>query len=136
MEFAEKNITEADLVRKLSLEAELGSEDLSLSTHDLISRLEPFGIDNLRPKFVVKNLTVSSIRLVGKDGNHLQIRLKNKTGREVDSIYFSASVFAKNLKIGDNIDVACELMQDTWNNSKYLKLRVVDLKQTNHEFNS
>ncbi len=108
------------------LEAELGESDLSLESTDEIAKFEPFGIGNPRPKFLIPNLKVQSIKLVGSLGQHAQIRLRAGS-KEVPGIAFNAFESIKKLKTGDVVDVAAELMREEWNGHR-LKLKISDLK--------
>ncbi len=128
LEYAETNLSPQDLDRQLFLDAELGQEDINAETIKLINDMEPYGVDNYKPKFLVNAAKVVSTRTVGKESKHLQIKLRIGS-REIDSIMFSAPDFAKNLQIGDNIDVAAELIEDNWNGRAHIKLRIVDLKK-------
>jgi single-stranded-DNA-specific exonuclease len=128
LEYAEANIKDDDLQKQLLLDAELLYEDLTLKTCDLLNQMEPFGVDNVKPKFLVRNLNVVFTRGVGKDGSHLQLRLR-ASGFEVDGILFNCGDFAKTLQMGDTIDVAAELLEDSWNGNRKIKLRIIDFKK-------
>ena len=107
----------------LELEAELTAEDLTLQTFELVSALEPFGVGNPRPKFLIRNARVISQRQVGGEGKHLQMQI------EVGETSISAIAFNFRPMEGSEIfDVACELIQDGWNGRRQLKLRVVDVR--------
>jgi len=125
LEYAELNLQEEDKV--LELDAELKVADLNLDTLKLVTAMEPFGVDNVKPKFLIQNTQVISSKIVGRELQHLQLKL-SVGGKELDSILFSASDFAKNLQIGDTVDVAAELLEDTWNGRQKLKLRIIDIR--------
>ncbi len=74
LEYAEVKIAPESAQKALELEAKLEGHDLIPNTYNLISKLQPFGVDNPTPKFLVSNLEVSSIRMVGKQTQHLQVR--------------------------------------------------------------
>jgi single-stranded-DNA-specific exonuclease len=126
--YAEGNISEESAQKILELEAELGSRQLSVDSYESIKQFAPFGVDNVAPKFLIPNLVVNSVRMVGKQAQHAQIRFVAE-GREISGIMFSAPDFAKNLKIGDTVDVAGELIEDSWNGRQDVKLRIVDVRQ-------
>ena len=46
--------------------------------------MNPFGVGNPAPKFLIPNLAVSSARLVGKQTQHLQIKLVLSSRRHSD----------------------------------------------------
>lgn len=129
LEYADKNIKE-DLERVLELEAELQFEDLQPNTYNLISSFEPFGVDNHKPKFLIKRLKIASLRSVGAEKQHLQLQLQ-KAEKTIAGIAFNSGYLEKNIKLGDTVDVAAELIEDAWNGRSQVKLRVVDLKVIN-----
>lgn len=114
---------------RLYLEAELGLSHLTLTFFELLSYLEPFGIGNPRPKFLIKDLKIEAIRAVGNLRNHLQFFLSNSQTK-IPAIMFGATDFAKSLKIGDTIDAAAELLYDGYNGQARVKLRILDIKRT------
>jgi len=63
---------------------------------------------------------------VGNGEKHLQINFDLPMGDKLNAIWFSAPEFAKNLKLGDAVNVAAELLEDNWNGNKNLKLRIID----------
>ncbi len=128
LEYAEANLKEEDLQKKLVLDAELQEEDLQLATCNLLTNLEPFGVDNPKPKFLIQEMRILSLRAVGAQSQHLQIKLE-KGNSQIAAIAFNFGNFAQKLKIGDTADIACELMEDGWNGKKVLKLKVIDIKQ-------
>jgi single-stranded-DNA-specific exonuclease len=128
LEFAEVNINEETFQRQLNLEAELEQSQLSIENCQLLQLLEPFGVDNFKPKFLISGLPVASLRFVGQEGKHLQIKFQTENG-QLEAIMFSASESAKKIGIGSVVDAAAELMLDTWNGQSKLKLRIVDVRQ-------
>lgn len=129
--YADANINEQSSQKVLELETGLQAGQLTADSYQLIQRLEPFGVNNPKPKFLISAAAITSARLVGKEGQHLQLKL-NIAGREINSIMFSAPDFARNLKIGDTIDVAAELIEDNWNGNSLVKLRIIDIKLSNN----
>ncbi len=128
LEYAETNlISEAKV---LELDAEVLPDDLQLTTYNLITSLEPFGIGNPKPKFLIKAAELKALRLVGASGQHAQFKFK--LGEKlISGIGFGLSKSTERFKIGDSLDLAAELIEDSWNGNRQLKLRIVDIKNTN-----
>ncbi|MBI5530175.1 MAG: single-stranded-DNA-specific exonuclease RecJ [Candidatus Doudnabacteria bacterium] len=127
LEYAEANVTEESSKKILELEAELLAADLTPNTYNQIASLEPFGVDNIKPKFLVSDMQIVSCRSVGQEGKHVQFQLA-KEGRQIPGIAFNFSMLEKNIKVGDTVDVACELLLDGWNGRSQLKLRIIDMR--------
>ena len=127
LEYAELNISEESAQKILELEAELDASQLSIVTCQLLQQLEPFGVGNPKPKFLVSQVNITSSRTVGAEGKHTQYQLK-KEDRVIAGIAFNSAVLEKNFKVGDTIDVACELIEDGWNGRMEVKLRVIDMR--------
>jgi single-stranded-DNA-specific exonuclease len=129
LEHADSMIDEKSTERILELEAELAEEDFQFSIFNLITQLEPFGVDNTKPKFLVSNVKILSSRPVGATGQHTQYQLQ-KGNRQIAAIAFNSAFFEKNFKVGDTVDVAAELIEDNWNGNSNIKLKIADLKIT------
>lgn len=125
LEYAETNVRDEDSRALLELEAELQPHDLTLDVYDIISELEPFGFGNERPKFLLRNATVQTQRVVGNGEKHLQMTL-DLNGHVAQCIAFNMAYVCDTIKPGDRIDVACEIMADSWNGYRKLKLRIID----------
>lgn len=81
-------LTEEDLVPKVVIDVPM---PIGYITEDLIRQLEylePFGKGNEKPVFADRNLTIESLRICGKEGRVLQMKLRNHAGISVDAVYF------------------------------------------------
>lgn len=113
----------------LELETVLDSTDLSIDAHGEIAKLEPFGVGNPKPIFMLSGVNLVSYKLVGTEQRHLQ--LKVLCGPVLlDCIGFNLAYLSAKFTENQNLDLAGELMVDSWNGSKKLKLRLIDLKIT------
>lgn len=137
-ELSEKNITPEMLSRSLRIDCELSLDLIDEDLFGGISELSPFGPGNPEPTFLAKGVTIENMRLVGKDGSHLKLKIKNK----ISNLSFDAILFgydqSLNLKVGDVIDVAYSISQNEWlaqrsfngvgNGNTKLELKIKDLK--------
>lgn len=127
LDYAEKNWPKEEAVPVLSIDAVLGGEDLSIDAYSEIARLEPFGAGNVRPVFAINNADIVLLKQVGANQQHLQMKLMVGDAY-LDCIAFSMGYLADKMSFGDTIDVAGELLVDTWNGNKKLKMRIIDTK--------
>lgn len=127
LKHAEANLRDEDIEQVFTLESQLTGADLNIETVRNVNAFEPFGVDNPRPRFMVAGVKVREMRPVGKEGQHFQFKLE-KDGNLFSSILFRAGHFAKNVKLGDTIDIAGEMTEDTWNGNSMFKFRIADLR--------
>ncbi|RQD78249.1 MAG: single-stranded-DNA-specific exonuclease RecJ [Candidatus Syntrophonatronum acetioxidans] len=85
---AEEKLSPSLLVPRLHLEAELEAEDISLELLDQLRLLEPFGQGNPLPLFKSDNLEIEDYNFVGKNKNHLKLRLRGKK-EALEGIFFN-----------------------------------------------
>ena len=125
---AEELISDEMLLRSLIIDCELPLSALSFGLYYSIQQLAPFGIKNPEPVFMSSNVTIEDMRLLGRDGNHLKLRISDSGAGNFDAIGFGLGELAKNLSIGDKIDIAYVLDENKWNENVNLQLKIKDLK--------
>jgi single-stranded-DNA-specific exonuclease len=125
---AQKLLTKETLERILRIDCELDSALINHETHSLIQQLAPYGMANPEPTFLTKNLEIADVRLVGKEGKHLKIRLRAKdSGVMINAIAFGMG--EKNeLKIGDRVDAVYTIVNNSWGSQQNIELKIKDLK--------
>ena len=65
-------------------------QDVTESLVAMLSSLEPFGNGNPQPILMTDNLTVSSIRRMGTDGQHVKLELEDPEGHRMQMLAFGA----------------------------------------------
>lgn len=131
-QIAKEALKGKDLTPVLKADLELEAKDVNWELYDNLEKFEPFGQANERPRWLLKNLTVANVRIVGNGSKHLKLELKpaDLPGKVFKAIGFGlAKNGNENLAYGDRIDVVCELLVDEWNGTRNLQLRVMDLKK-------
>src|SRR5205085_4737464 len=79
-------ITDDLLIPEIIIDAEVKLKDLSPSFFNILMQMEPFGPDNVRPVFVVKNVTDTGYSKVVKD-LHIKLHIVQ------DNVVFSGIGF-------------------------------------------
>ncbi len=125
-EKAEKLISKNHLERILNIDLELTSNNINLELYTDILSLYPFGMANPEPLFLTKEIKISDLRIIGKEGRHIKLRLKSASGQVFEAIYFGGGQ-DNTLRIGDIISVAYNLSLNEWNGNKNLQLIVRDI---------
>ena len=127
---AEELLTEELLTRSLKIDCELPLTKITQEMYDEIQKLGPFGMSNPEPVFSSKDVEVVEWKVIGKDGRHMRLMVK-----EGDSPYFEAVAFGmaeqlRSLNVGDTIDIAYTIDVNEWNGRKKLQLKVKDIQLT------
>ena len=74
------------LTPSLEIDIELSIDDVDVSLVEEISKLEPFGMSNPSPTFVVKNLTLKEKKLMGSTKEHLKLIVEGPNGN-IDCVW-------------------------------------------------
>lgn len=114
------------LVPEIIIDAEVEFKDLKQAFYNIIHQMEPFGPENMRPLFVVRNVTDSGYSRVVKE-QHIKFSLRQH------NILFNGIGFgmARKFHILESkkpVDVVFTLDENEWNNEKHLQLRVIDFR--------
>jgi hypothetical protein len=77
-------------------------------------------------------LEISSLRVLGNGSKHLRLELKSDSlpGKIFKAIGFGIANKNGNgdLKIGDKINLAFQLLLDEWNGTRNLQFKIIDIK--------
>lgn len=126
---AQKLLKKEHLERVLRIDCELNASLINYKIYSTLQKLAPFGMANPEPTFLTKNLIISDIRIVGKDGKHLKIKFKiDNSQLTIDGIAFGIGD-SHNLKIGDKIDVVYTMEKNEWNGNSNIELKIRDLRR-------
>lgn len=118
----------------IEAECELGEADITMEQAAELNCLEPFGVSNPVPIFVVYRVTIAEMSLVG-GGKHTRIMLKigNKT---VNAMFFRHSIDDIGLFPGDTVDVMFSLDINEFQNQKSLQMLIKDIRLSESEFSA
>lgn len=111
-----------DLLPELRVDAELFPEEVSLQTVELISALEPFGMGNPRPVFVMRGVKLLQTTILKE--RHLKVRFL-AAGQSFDAIGFG---MADRIPAHDTLDILFSLDVNDWNGKRSVSVRLKDLK--------
>lgn len=103
-EIADEVLEEVDLIPEIIVDAEINEKEATIKTVMELEKLEPFGIDNPSPIFLLRDALVKEIRFVGKESKHLKMLIESR-GKLIDVIGFSFKDNSKSLKAGQVINL-------------------------------
>ena len=125
-DYARANLTEKDMIQTVEADCELDFYDVNLALAKGIQLLEPFGVSNPIPSFILRGATVNELSGIS-DGKHSRITLGN--GRHtITAMYFSNSPSSLGVYVGDKVDVLFNLDVNEWGGRESVQLIVRDIK--------
>jgi single-stranded-DNA-specific exonuclease len=94
-----------------------------------IEKLGPFGKDNLKPVFLIKNVRPDSVKLFGKTKEHTELTFKKQNGSTIRAIAFflKPEDFSFVPKPGEACSLVANLEQSYFMNKLELRLRLIDI---------
>lgn len=116
-----------EMKQNMDIDCELHEDDVNDKFVQLLSQLEPFGVGNEQPKFLLKGVNVYDVRKVGKEAKHLFFGVQCKFKR-FPVIGFKMGQFENVLTENNKIDLVCHLEENEWNGIKKMQLRAVDFR--------
>lgn len=125
-EYALANLTEKDMVQTVEADCELNFADVNLSLAKSIQLLEPYGVSNPVPCFVLRGVTLNDVNGIS-DNKHSRLSLGN--GRyTISAMYFSNSPDSLGVYVGDKVDVLFNIDINEWGGRESVQVIVRDLK--------
>jgi single-stranded-DNA-specific exonuclease len=114
------------LLPEIVIDTELKFKDISWSFYNIISQMEPFGPENLRPHFLVKNVFDTGHSRILKE-QHLRFVLR-QDGIGFSGIGFGMAEKLPLLQMKKPVDIVFKIDENEWNGQKSLQLRMIDLR--------
>lgn len=125
-EYARDNLSVTNMVPTLDADCVIDFEEITMSLALQLQQLEPYGVGNPMPMFVMKNVWVNEIAPVS-DGKHTRLVLGNGTS-SITAMCFSNSPESLGVYHGDKIDLLFNLDINEWMGRKNVQLIVKDIK--------
>ena len=111
----------------LYLDEELDLESLSLETVKNFERLAPFGMDNQKPVFYIRDFQVENVRSMGAGDSHLKLKI-SKGIASFEVVAFGQGSKATEFSQVKQLELAVTLSVNQWNGQTTLQLMMVDAR--------
>lgn len=123
-----KNLSDKKLKADTFIDAQMKLSAVTVKNCQLMKKLEPFGMGNPEPLFILKDIRITDKRLLGSKKEHLKLKVDDPetTKKEnitthlnnspnIDIIAFRQGDSGQDLKVGDLITVIACLNLNIWN---------------------
>ena len=111
----------------LYLDEELDLESLSIETVKNFERLAPFGMDNQKPVFYIRDFQVENARTMGAGDSHLKLKISKGTA-SFEVVAFGQGSKATEFSQAKQLELAVTLSVNQWNGQTTLQLMMVDAR--------
>jgi single-stranded-DNA-specific exonuclease len=125
-EVVSSSILADQLAPEIVIDAEISLKDITWPFYNILSQMEPFGPENLRPVFIIKNIKDSGYSKIVKE-DHVKFSLK-QNGITISGIGFGMADKFHLLQGFQPVDIVFKLDENEWNGEKSLQMRVIDLR--------
>lgn len=125
-DLANQQLTEEDFtpITKLDLETNIG--EVTLKSLEELNLLAPFGMDNPKPKVLINDVQITTMRKIGSEQNHLKV-IVNENNANLDGIGFGLGALADHISPAAKISLMGELAINEWNNIRKPQIFIQDV---------
>ncbi|MGL5641326.1 MAG: single-stranded-DNA-specific exonuclease RecJ, partial [Paraclostridium sp.] len=125
-EIANYNLTDEDMIENINVEFELNETSIDFNLIEELHSLEPFGMSNPSPRFIIRDMEIRGMFRMGKEKNHLKLNLeKDKT---YECIGFNMAYMAEKFETGDKVDVLFQLDENTYMGNRKIQFLMKDIR--------
>ncbi|MCW1035508.1 single-stranded-DNA-specific exonuclease RecJ [Streptococcus anginosus] len=125
--YIEDNKLDLSTKNDLFLDEELSLPDLTLETLKNFEKLAPFGMDNKKPVFYLKDFKVENARTMGAGNTHLKLKI-SQADAVFEVVAFGLGDLATEFSQTKNLELAVTLSVNKWNGQTSLQLMLVDAR--------
>lgn len=124
-EYANACLESVDVTPVFETDFEISFSDANLVLAEQLQKLEPYGVGNPVPTFVMRGVTISEIAGVS-DGKHTRFTFSD--GRNfLSAMYFSNSPASTGVYVGDTVDILFNIDINNWMGRKSLQIIIRDI---------
>lgn len=112
---------------ELLIDTDIPLEAINWDLWEDLTKSEPFGMENPRPVFCVRDIFISKSDRIG-EGKHLRLDILSTSGKKLKLMAFSFPSDAWVPGVGERADIAFSISVNEWQGVRTLEGRVVDLR--------
>ncbi len=123
-EVVSSTIEERLLIPEINIDALLSFKEINNSFYSIITQMEPFGPENMRPVFIAKNVLDTGYSKIVKE-EHIRFVVKQ------DNISFTGIGFnmaSKYSLLKKPVDIVFTLDENEWNGNTVLQIKMIDMR--------
>lgn len=127
-EYAAQRLSDEDTRVVCEADCELRVADISMELAEEIECLEPFGVSNATPVFMMRDLEVDRISPLGA-GNHCKLFF-GKEARSINAVMFGTAASELDFYRGEHVDILCRLSINEFRGERTVQLILSDIRMS------
>ncbi len=130
-DYAQGQIGEDLLQRKLKIDMEISLNTISQELFEKVEQFAPFGMGNPQPVFLSRHVLVREKRTMGKDNQHVRFILQGgEIGKVLEAVAFNMGDRSNEIRDEDYIDIAYTIDKNEWKGNTRLQLKIKDFDKS------
>lgn len=125
-QLANEQLTEEDFIPVTKLDSEIELSEVDLKSLEEMQLLAPFGMNNPKPRVLLKSSNIVQMKKIGADQNHLKLVLEDQ-GTSLDGIGFGLGHLFDEVSPHSKLSVIGELAINEWNNIRKPQIFLQDV---------
>ena len=114
------------LIPEIIIDTEVAFSSMKRAFYDILTQMEPFGPENMKPVFIARNVWDTGYSRIVKE---LHVRFVVKQGNmSFTGIGFNLAEKFQLLRMQKPIDLVFTLDENEWNGNTSLQLKIIDLR--------
>jgi len=114
------------LIPELIINTKISFKNITKGFYKIITQMEPYGPENMRPVFVTRNVTNTPWSKIVKE-QHIRFVVKNED-TTLTGIGFNLAEKFPLLEMNKPIDIVYTIDENEWNGETNLQLKVIDIR--------
>jgi single-stranded-DNA-specific exonuclease len=121
-----ERITIEQLTPEIAINSVLALDDINMNFYQIISQMEPYGPDNVRPLFLAKNVRDAGYTKLVKEA-HISFHVIQGQNT-VKGIGYNMPQHIDLIKSGKPFDLVFQLQLNEWQGTQTVQMQVIDIK--------
>lgn len=127
-EYAAAHLTDEDIKIKYEADCEISYHDVTMELVQEIDMLEPFGVSNAAPLFLLRDLEIDKIISLGA-GNHCKIFFMGEE-HNISAVFFGVPASKLDFCRGEKVDILCRLGINEFRGVRSLQFILQDIRMS------
>jgi single-stranded-DNA-specific exonuclease len=123
-----ERITETQLTPEILINAVLPLDNINMNFFQIITQMEPFGPDNMRPIFIAKGVMDTGYSKLVKEA-HISFNV-TQGNNSVRGIGYNMPEHIHIVKSGQPFDIVFQLQLNEWQGNQSVQMQIIDVKAT------